>query len=159
MNISIAHQLTNNTKKAKIIPYKNLEKYRSFNNTQINIISILQMDLKSGSWNASNCQVLLVEKKTQNTMGRDILQKHGITLTASRNSRERLLHMIETNNVKWIIQKFPQLCTRLGRSKHHIAKPTTKKNFTPVQQKAGEFLYTFKKNSKTNSKNGSTTNK
>ena len=33
------------------------------------------------------------------------------------------------------IQKYPHLCTRLGRSKNHMAKSIFKENFTPTQHK------------------------
>ena len=60
------------------------------------------MDLKSGSWNAPDCQILLFENKTNNTMGRDILRKLGITLTASKNTDKRILkHDVLTNEEMW----------------------------------------------------------
>ena len=34
-----------------------------------------------------------------------------------------------------VTKKYPKLCTRLGKSKNTIAKPTMKENFSPVQQK------------------------
>ena len=97
------------------------------------------MDIKSGSWNATNCHLLLVESKTQNIMGSGILLKLGITLTANKNSGKRILHftesIAETNIIKCTLPKYTQLCTRFGKSKHHIAKPSMKEDFTPVQQK------------------------
>ena len=36
---------------------------------------------------------------------------------------------------KWIFQKYPHLCTRLGRSRIQIAKSTFKKEFNPTQHK------------------------
>ena len=94
--ISIAQQLVKKTSKARIIPYNNSEKYRCFKNQQNNITSILQMDLESGSWNATNRQVLLVEKKTQNVMGHQILLNLKIALTANRNSGKKTLNVTES---------------------------------------------------------------
>ena len=34
-----------------------------------------------------------------------------------------------------IFQKYPHLCTRLGRSKNHIAKSLIRQNYTPSQHK------------------------
>ena len=72
-------------------------------------------------------------------MGRDILRKLGITLTASKNSGKKVLQISDTskesNLIKWILKNYPKLCTRFGKSKNHIAKPTMKENFIPVQQK------------------------
>ena len=39
------------------------------------------------------------------------------------------------NIIKWIFNKYPHLCTRLGKSKNHIAKSIFKQNHAPIQQK------------------------
>ena len=59
-------------------------KYKCFNNQDIQIKGVLNVDLKSGSWTATNCKILLVSNLPQNVMGKDILQKLGIHLTASK---------------------------------------------------------------------------
>ena len=68
-----------------------------------------------------------------------ILRKLGITLTARKNAGKKVLHItdttIESNLMKWIIKKCPKLCTGLGKSKNHMAKPIMKEIFIPVQQK------------------------
>ena len=139
MNKETANELLLHISKAKIVPYKEQEKFKCFNNKQVKIEGVLHLDLKSGSWNAPDCQILLVENKTNNIMGRDILRKLGITLTASKNTGKKILQIsdtsIESNIIKWILKIYPKLCTRLGKSKNHIAKPTMKENFKSVQQK------------------------
>ena len=97
------------------------------------------MELKSGSWNAKNCRILVVDNKTNNIMGRDVLAKLGITLKAEKPHGKQV-HTIrniqtEKNIIKWIFQKYPHLCTRLGRSKNHIAKSLFRQNYTPSQHK------------------------
>ena len=73
MNITTANDLLLHISKAKIAPFKEQEKFKCFNNKQIKIEGVLHLDLKSGSWNAPDCQILLVE--TNSVMGRDILVK------------------------------------------------------------------------------------
>ena len=97
------------------------------------------MELKSGSWNAKNCRILVVDNKTNNIIGRDVLTKLGITLKAEK-PHDKQVHTIlniqtEKNIIKWIFQKYPHLCTRLGRSKNHIAKSLFRQNYTPSQHK------------------------
>ena len=139
MNINTARDLLHYITKAKIVPYKEQEKFKCFNNKEIKIVGVLQMDPSSGSWNPPDCRILLVDNKTNNIVGRDILRKLGITLTASKKQGKKILHnsdtTTETNIIKWIPKKYPNLCTRLGKSKNYIAKPTMKENFRPVQQK------------------------
>ena len=72
-------------------------------------------------------------------MGRDILQQLGIVLTATKPTG-KIINLVsdtltEQNIIKWIFKKYPHLCTRLGRSKNHVAKSTFKENFTPTQHK------------------------
>ena len=50
MNINRAKDLLLQIKKARIVPYKEQEKFKCFNNKEIKIVGVLQMDLSSGSW-------------------------------------------------------------------------------------------------------------
>ena len=72
-------------------------------------------------------------------MGRDILTKLGITLSAHKKPGKtiNIITNIQTekNIIKWIFHKYPHLCTRLGRSKNHIAKSIFKSQYTPSQHK------------------------
>ena len=115
MNKETANELLLHISKAKIVPYKEKEKFKCFNNKQIKIEEVLHLDLKSGSWNAPDCQILLVENKTNNIMGRDILRKLEITLTASKNAGKKILQISDTskesNIIKWILKKYPSYYT------------------------------------------------
>ena len=73
-------------------------------------------------------------------MGREIMRKLGLCLTMSpqQNQGEDKLFIIfntHQNISKWMFQKYPHLCNRLGRSKYHVAKSTSKKEFHPTQHK------------------------
>ena len=72
-------------------------------------------------------------------MGRDMLPSLGISLQQT-NQQGRQIHHIsdiqtEKNITKWIFKKYPHLCTRLGRSKNHLAKSLFRENHNPNQQK------------------------
>ena len=77
-------ELSNKIDNAEIHQYNEETKYRCFNNNDIAIKGVLHMELKSGSWNAKNCKILVVDNKTNNNMGRDVLAKLGITLKAEK---------------------------------------------------------------------------
>ena len=72
-------------------------------------------------------------------MRRDILPKLGVTLSAHKKPGKtfNLISKIQTekNIIKWTFNKYPHLCTRLGRSKNHIAKLIFKTQYTPPQHK------------------------
>ena len=80
----------------------------------------------------------MLENRT-NIIGRDVLSKFGITLKAQKPQGKQINQVLniqtEKNIIKWIFQKYPHLCTRLGRSKNHIAKSLFRQNYTPSQHK------------------------
>ena len=132
-------ELVDKIKNAEIHTYKDDTKYRCFNNNDIEIKGVLHLDLQSGSWTAKQCRILIVENKTNNIMGRDVLSTLGITLKAQKPQGKQIQKIFniqtEKNIIKWIVHKYPHLCTRLGWSKNHIAKSVFKQNYTPSQHK------------------------
>ena len=77
-------------------------------------------------------------------MGRDAMDKLGLRLTMSpqqNQGEDKLFNISNTNQKisKWIFQKYPHLCTRLGRSKNHAAKSTFKKNSIQRNTKEDEY--------------------
>ena len=130
-------ELTKKIPNAAIHPYKENTKYGCFNNNNIQIRGVLHLDIRSGSWSAKQCKVLIVDNKTNSIMGRELLAKVGITLNANKPQSKQILQVFiiqtEKNIIKLILQKHPHLCTRLGRSKNHIAQSIFKGNYTPLQ--------------------------
>ena len=96
----------------------------------------IQLDLTSGNTTVHNCQILVVPQNTVNLLGGDILQNLGIELTF-KTSGEKIhnINSPQNNIAKWIFQKYPHLCTRIGKSKNHIAKSTFHNTFHPTQHK------------------------
>ena len=139
MNIDTAQKLLANGKTSKKQPNRTIGEFRCFNNNKIDIIGTIQVDITSGSSNAKNCTILLVNNNTIKIMGRDIMDQLGLRLTMTKTNRgeKNLLNNSNTHQriSKWIFNKYPHLCTRLGRSKNHVAKSTFKKEFQPTQHK------------------------
>ena len=139
MQESTAKETTFRYPVSSISKFTEKTKYKCFNNQYIQIKDVLNINLKSGSWKATDCKILLVNNLPQNVMGRDILRKLGNHLTASKPIGKTVGLIsdatIEQNLIKWIFKKYPHLCTRLGRSKHHMVKSTFKENFKPTQHK------------------------
>ena len=127
--------------KIRLQPYTSQRKYKCFNNNKIKIEGELNLTLRSGPWTAQHCRILVLGHKTNNLMGRDILQKLGITLQQQpRKSPGNTINSItsiepENNIIKWVYNKYLHLCTRLGKSKNFVVKSIFKQNHTPIQQK------------------------
>ena len=128
MDIDTAQKLLANGKTPIKQPNKSIGEFRCFNNNKINIIGTIQVDITSGSSNAKNCTILLVNNNTINIMGRDIMDQLGLrlTMTTTNKGEENLFNISNTHQriSKWIFNKYPHLCKRLGRSKNHVAKST-----------------------------------
>ena len=139
MNIDTAQRLLANGKTTIKQPNKSIGEFRCFKNNKINIIGTIQVDITSGSTTAKNCTILLVNNNTINIMGRDIMDQLGLrlTMTTTNKGENNLFNISNTHQriTKWIFNKYPHLCTRLGRSKNHVAKSTFKKEFHPTQHK------------------------
>ena len=72
-------------------------------------------------------------------MGRDVLPKLGISLQQTKQQGRQIHHIsdFETgkNIIKWIFKKYLHLCTRLDRSKNHLANSLFRENLYLNQQK------------------------
>ena len=114
----------------------NIGEFRCFNNNKIKVDYSIQLDLVTGSITAHNCQILVFPQNTVNLLGRDTLQKLGIEI-AYKTPGEKIHNKqpIQNNTAKWIFEKYPHLCTRIGISKNHIAESTFHSSFHPTQHK------------------------
>ena len=141
LTLEKAKEIIKNNPKLALHPYKSPTQYRCFNNNNIKVEGTLQLTLQSGSWSARDCQVLVVQHKTNNLMERGIFQKLGISSQkrpkqSPGNNVISISHIeTEKNVIKWVLRKHPHLCTRIGKSKNHKAKSIFIQNHTPNQQK------------------------
>ena len=108
--------------------------YRCFNNIEIPITGNIQLNLRSGHRKATNNEILVVDANTVNLLGRDILGKLGFIPSQNKGTHISNINLDNTLQIK-IINKFPHLCSRLGKSKNHIAKSTLKQDICPYQHK------------------------
>ena len=119
MNIDTAQKLLANGKTSIKQPNQTIGEFRCFNNNKIDIIGTIQVEITSDSTNARNCTILLVNNKTINIMGRDIMDQLGLrlTMTTTNKGEKNLFNISNTHQriSKWIFNKYPHLCPRLGR--------------------------------------------
>ena len=109
IDINTTEELIQKEKNIKLEDYNGYMKIKCFNNQDIPIIGQIQMELRSGSWTAKNCNILVVKHKSQNLVGRDILTKLRQTLTQQQaNKGKKILNIsenaIEQNITKWIFK-------------------------------------------------------
>ena len=92
------------------------------------------MNLRSGLREATNNEILVVNANTVNLMRQDILGKLGFALSQNKGTNINNINLDDRLEIK-IRKKFPHLCSRLGKSKNHIAKSTLKQDISPYQHK------------------------
>ena len=75
--------------------------FRCFNNNKIDIIGTIQVDITSGSSNANNCTILLVNNNTIKITGRDIMEKLGLrlTMTTTTKGENKLLNISDPHQL------------------------------------------------------------
>ena len=105
-------------------------KYRCSNNLEIPIIWATQMHIKSGHWDATDNEILVVNSNTVKLLGRDVLTNFGFTISQNKGTHINNIQS-DTPIQLPIIRKYPHLGTRLGKSKNHIAKSTIKQDIQP----------------------------
>ena len=81
-----ADKIMEHNPKVRLQQYNSQTKYKCFSSNNIKIEGELDLTLQSGSWTAQNCMILVVGHKTNNLMGRDVLQKLGNTLQQKSNN-------------------------------------------------------------------------
>ena len=100
INTHKAMELSKKIPNAAIHSHKEYTKYRCFNNNNIQIRGVFHLDIKSGSWSAKQCKVLIVENKTNNIMGRELLAKLSITLNANNPKGKQTLQLFNIQTEK-----------------------------------------------------------
>ena len=118
MQESAAKKLIAKHQDANISEFTEKKRYTNVSTTKKSKNSVLNINLSSGPWKATDCKILLVNELPQNVMGRDILRKLRIHLSASKPIGKTVGLIsdttIEQNIFKWIFKKYLHLCTRLG---------------------------------------------
>ena len=140
LTLEKAKEILKDNPKIALQPYKSKTQYRWFNNN-IKVEGTQHLTLKSGSWTNRNCQVLVDRHKTNNLMGRVILQKLGTALQQrpkqSPGNNINSISYIETkkksssgyleNTHTFACESANQKTTSLYRFSNKITPPTNKK--------------------------------
>ena len=144
MNFDTAQKLLTNGKTIIKQPNKSIGEFRCFNNNKIDIIGTIQVDITSGSSNANNCTILLVNNNTINIMGRDIMDKLGLTMTTTNKDKKRGLKqpMLNAESI-WNIETAsePELDIRFNEDTpddDSASDNSTLQNGQPEDAKQGE---------------------
>ena len=111
---------------------------------------MIQAPIASNGWRIEDAEFVVVRDGLKPLIGRDLFDALGISVTQTPNSNEGSMVNAITPQCPFktrIAKQFPQLISRIWRSKIHIVKSKFHKNFQPKHQKVEEYPLIYKNES------------
>ena len=137
LNESLALEIVDNSTLAHWMMLAPTQELKTFANEPINVMGMIQAPIASNGWRIKDAEFVVVKGGLKPLLGRDLFDALGISVTQTSSSYEGSM----VNNVTIqcpfktrIANHFPQLITRIGRSKIHFVKSKFHENFQPKHQ-------------------------
>ena len=107
--------------------------YRTFSNEPIHIEGKIQTLITSNGWTSNSTTFTVIADGLKNFIGRDLFDHLDLAVTQSSSVQGNQVNTISSLSefTEHIAKNFPNLISRMGRSKDHVAKS----NFQFRQQK------------------------
>ena len=136
INESLANSIISHDSKSKWIRGANPKQLKTFSNEPIHTVGIIQTSIQSGIWHANPIEIQVVADGHRSLLGRDLFPALGLSIQQSNN--QMIINQVEQEYCpikKQIAIDFPDLISRIGKSKVHIVCSKFHKNYTPSHQK------------------------
>ena len=132
---SLAAEILENSPLARWLMIAPPTELKTFSNEPINMTGMIQATIASNGWRLKEAEFVVVRDGLKPLIGRDLFDGISVTQTPKYEGS-----MVNTTTSQCpfktrIAKQFPQLITRIGRSKIHIVKPKFHRNFQPKLQK------------------------
>ena len=111
---------------------------QNFRSEPINVMGMTPAPIASKGWRIEDAEFVVVRDGLNPLIGRDLFDALRISVTQTTNSNEGSMVNAITPQFQFktrIAKQFPQLISRIGRSKTHIVKSKFHKIFQPKHQK------------------------
>ena len=126
LNRSLASQVVQSSPSAFWINETVSPQLRTFSNEPFQVEGKIQLPITSKCWTCDVATVTVVADRLNSLIGRDLS-------TSQKNNRVNNISSPEFK--KQIAKTFPELISRIGRSKNHVARSKFHKDFQPRHQK------------------------
>ena len=136
INESLANSIISHDSKSKWIREANPKQLKTFSNEPIHTVGIIQTSIQSGNWHANPIEIQVVADGHRSLLGRDLFPALGLSIQQSNN--QMIINQVEQQYCpikKQIAIDFPDLISRIGKSKVHTVRSKFHKNYTPSHQK------------------------
>ena len=135
-NESLANSIISHDSKSKWISGANPKQLKTFSNEPIHTVGIIQSSNQSGNWHANPIEIQVMADGHRSLLGRDWFPALGLSIQQSNN--QMIINQVEQEYCpikKQIAIDFPDIISRIGKSKVHIVRSKFHKNYTPSHQK------------------------
>ena len=136
INESLAYSIVSQDSNSKWIREGNSKQLKTFSNEPIQSLGILHTSIQSNNWYANPIEIQVVTDGHRPLLGRDLFSALGFSIQQSNN--QTTINRVEKEYrpiKKEIAIDFPDLISRIGKSKVHMVRSKFHRNYTPSHQK------------------------
>ena len=135
INMSLAKEIMFNCVQSQWSEKKPLE-LKSFSNDIVQPLGTLKTPVKSNDWNIQKAKVTVVADGFRPILGRDLFDQLGITISQKPCPKTEINNIDQPCALKRSLAKeFPDLISRIGKSKNHTVNSKFHKNYRVIHQK------------------------
>ena len=136
INESLADSIISQDLNSKWIPEANPKQLKTFSNETIQTLGILQTSIRRNNWYANPIEIQVVTDGHRPLLCRDLFPALGLSIQQSNN--QTTVNQVDHEYCpikKQIATDFPDLISRIGKSKVHTIRSKFHRNYTPSHQK------------------------
>ena len=136
INETLANSIISQDSNSKWIRGATAKQLKTFSNETIQTIGILQTSIQSNNWYPNPIEIQVVTDGHRSLLDRDLVPALGLSIQHSNS--QKTVNQVEHENVsikKQIGTDFPELISRIGKSRVHIVRSKFHRNYTPSHQK------------------------
>ena len=133
---SLADSIISQDPNSKWIREANPKQLKTFSNEPNSTLGILQTSIQSNNWYANPIEIQLVTDGHRSLLGRDFFLALGLSIQQSKN--QKTVNQVDQEYCpvkKQIAIDFPDLISRIGKSKVHTVRSKSHRHYTPSHQK------------------------
>ena len=136
INESLEDSIISQDPNSKWIREANPKQLKTFSNEPIQTLGILQMSIQSNNWYANPIEIQVVADGHRSLLSRDLIPALGLSIQQTKN--QQTVNQVDQEYCsikKQIATNFPDLISRIGKSKVHTVRSKFQRNYTPSHQK------------------------
>ena len=136
INETLANSIISQDSNSKWIREAAPKQLKTFSNKLIQTLGILQTSVQSNNWYANPIEIQVVTDVHRSLLGRDLFPALGLSIQQS--NIPKIVNQVEQEHCpikKHIATDFPDLISRIGKSKLHTVRSKFHKDYTPSHQK------------------------